>query len=189
MELPSSSDIHRLTVQEFDTSKLLAHAAKQARQRKYSEFMIVDIDSHHYESDHLSEIYEYIDVFNLVAAGTEPDGAHRAERTHSQQLATGPFHSEQFRPTSHDHSFCVLRTRSDGATLQPTGAGRPGADKTSPVVRRTGPAMRRDANSRAPRRAAVSGPLAGENTASRERERIGVLSSETSSRVVRRTPP
>ena len=61
MELPSSSDIHRLTVQEFDTSKLLAHAAKQARQRKYNEFMIVDIDSHHYESDHLSEIYEYID--------------------------------------------------------------------------------------------------------------------------------
>jgi uncharacterized protein len=61
MELPSSDEIHRLTVEEFDTSKLLAHARRQARQRKYSEFMIVDIDSHHYESDHLSEIYEYIE--------------------------------------------------------------------------------------------------------------------------------
>jgi len=61
MELPSSDEIHRLTVEEFDTSKLLAHAQRQARQRKYNEFMIVDIDSHHYESDHLSEIYEYIE--------------------------------------------------------------------------------------------------------------------------------
>ncbi len=61
MELPSSSDIHRLTVEEFDTSKLLAHAAQQARDRKFNEFLIVDIDSHHYESDHLGEIYPYID--------------------------------------------------------------------------------------------------------------------------------
>jgi uncharacterized protein len=61
MELPSSDEIHRLTVAEFDTSKLLAHARRQARQRKYSEFLIVDIDSHHYESDHLSEIYDYIE--------------------------------------------------------------------------------------------------------------------------------
>src|SRR5262249_21756951 len=62
MELPSSDEVHRLTVQEFDTTKLLAHAQRQARQRKYSEFLIVDIDSHHYESDHLSEIYEYIEA-------------------------------------------------------------------------------------------------------------------------------
>jgi len=62
MEIPSSDDIHRLTVEEFDTSKLLAHAQRQARQRKYNEFMIVDIDSHHYETDHLNEIYEYIEA-------------------------------------------------------------------------------------------------------------------------------
>jgi uncharacterized protein len=62
MELPSSHDIHRLTIEEFDTTKLLTHAAKQARERKYKDFMIVDIDSHHYESDHLAEIYEYIDA-------------------------------------------------------------------------------------------------------------------------------
>jgi len=61
MELPSSDEIQRLTVQEFDTTKLLAHASRQARQRNYSDFMIVDIDSHHYETDHLSEIYQYIE--------------------------------------------------------------------------------------------------------------------------------
>ena len=61
MELPSSDEIHRLTVEEFDTSKLLAHAARQAHQRNYSDFIIVDIDSHHYETDHLSEIYDYIE--------------------------------------------------------------------------------------------------------------------------------
>lgn len=61
MELLSSSDLHNLTVEEFNTSKLLSHASQQARERKFSEFMIVDIDSHHAESDHLSEIYQYID--------------------------------------------------------------------------------------------------------------------------------
>jgi uncharacterized protein len=61
MRLPSSSDIHDLSVEEFDTSTLLAHASAQARKRKYSEFMIVDIDSHHYESDHVRDIYPYIE--------------------------------------------------------------------------------------------------------------------------------
>src|SRR4030095_12287498 len=70
MELPSLDAIHRLTVQEFDTTKLLAHAHRQARQRKYSEFMIVDVDSHHYETDHLSEIYEYIEEPVVKQLGT-----------------------------------------------------------------------------------------------------------------------
>ena len=34
MDIPSSDEIHRLTVEEFDTTKLLAHAARQARARK-----------------------------------------------------------------------------------------------------------------------------------------------------------
>jgi len=61
MRLPSSSEIHDLSVAEFDTTTLLAHASAQARKRKYNEFMIVDIDSHHYESDHVRDIYPYID--------------------------------------------------------------------------------------------------------------------------------
>ena len=48
MELPLS-EYRRMKVDEFDSGKLLAHAAKQAKQRSYDAFPIVDVDSHHYE--------------------------------------------------------------------------------------------------------------------------------------------
>jgi uncharacterized protein len=60
MDLPLS-DFRRMAVEEFDTSKLLAHAAKQAGERGYKNFPIVDVDSHHYESESLNEILEYMD--------------------------------------------------------------------------------------------------------------------------------
>lgn len=60
MDLPLS-DFRRMAVEEFDTSKLLAHAAQQARERGYERFPIVDVDSHHYESESLSEILKYMD--------------------------------------------------------------------------------------------------------------------------------
>ena len=60
MDLPLS-DFRRMAVDEFDTSKLLAHAAQQARERNYQDFPIVDVDSHHYESESLNEILEYMD--------------------------------------------------------------------------------------------------------------------------------
>ncbi len=50
MDLPLS-DFRRMEVEEFDTTKLLAHAAKQATERGYKNFPIVDVDSHHYESE------------------------------------------------------------------------------------------------------------------------------------------
>ena len=49
MDLPLS-DFRRMAVEEFDTTKLLAHASKQAAERGYKNFPIVDVDSHHYES-------------------------------------------------------------------------------------------------------------------------------------------
>ena len=45
----------------FDTRKHLAHAARQAQARNYSDFLIVDVDSHHYESDSWGEIFEYVE--------------------------------------------------------------------------------------------------------------------------------
>jgi predicted TIM-barrel fold metal-dependent hydrolase len=60
MDLPLS-DFRRMAVEEFDTSKLLAHAKQQAAERGYKNFPIVDVDSHHYESESLSEILEYMD--------------------------------------------------------------------------------------------------------------------------------
>src|SRR5438477_6173972 len=60
MDLPLS-DFRRMSVAEFDTTKLLAHAALQAEERGYQGFPIVDVDSHHYETESLSEILEYMD--------------------------------------------------------------------------------------------------------------------------------
>ncbi len=46
---------------KFDTRGLLAHAAEQAEDRRYEDFMIVDVDSHHYETGSFKEIFEYIE--------------------------------------------------------------------------------------------------------------------------------
>src|SRR5476649_2621322 len=60
MELPLS-DFRSMAVEEFDTSKLLAHASQQATERGYKNFPIVDVDSHHYESESIDEILDYMD--------------------------------------------------------------------------------------------------------------------------------
>ena len=36
---------------EFDTRRHLSNAARQAEERQYSDYLIVDVDAHHYESD------------------------------------------------------------------------------------------------------------------------------------------
>ena len=59
MELPLSND-RRMKVDEFDSGKMLAHAAQQAKQRNYEQFPIVDVDSHHYELESFNEILEYM---------------------------------------------------------------------------------------------------------------------------------
>ncbi len=49
-----------MKVDEFDSGKMLAHAAQQAKQRNYDQFPIVDVDSHHYELELFNEILEYM---------------------------------------------------------------------------------------------------------------------------------
>ena len=48
MDLPLSND-RTWSVDEFDSGKALKHAARQAKQRNYDQFPIVDVDSHHVE--------------------------------------------------------------------------------------------------------------------------------------------
>ena len=48
-------------IEEFDTPTLLAHAAEQAAKRRYEDFNIVDVDSHHYETESFQQILEYIE--------------------------------------------------------------------------------------------------------------------------------
>ncbi len=56
---PSTFRDHSLD--EFDTTKLLTNAKKQSDERRYEDFLIVDVDSHHYETDSFAEIIEYIE--------------------------------------------------------------------------------------------------------------------------------
>src|SRR5262245_23981539 len=62
----------RVTMQELNTTRLLAHARKQASQRKLDDMLIVDVDSHHYENEVLDEFLPFIEndvVRQLVLAG------------------------------------------------------------------------------------------------------------------------
>ena len=47
--------------QKFDTRRLLANAEQQSIDRRYEDFMIVDVDAHHYEMGSYLEIFDYID--------------------------------------------------------------------------------------------------------------------------------
>ena len=48
-------------LEEFDTTRLLANAHEQAVKRRYEDFMIVDVDAHHYENESHTEITEFIE--------------------------------------------------------------------------------------------------------------------------------
>lgn len=45
----------------FDTRDVLAHAARQAEERSFRDFTIVDVDAHHYETESWAEIAEHIE--------------------------------------------------------------------------------------------------------------------------------
>ena len=58
-------------VEEFKTETLLKNASQQARDRHYEDFLIVDVDAHHYEMESLAQIIQYIDdpVLRHLAGG------------------------------------------------------------------------------------------------------------------------
>ena len=66
----------RVTVEELNTSRLLAHATKQAHQRKFDDIMIVDVDAHHYENEHFGEILPFMenDVLRQLAMAGQMKG-------------------------------------------------------------------------------------------------------------------
>jgi uncharacterized protein len=75
MEFPSSGT-NRLTVEEFDTTRHLAHATKQARERGFDRITIVDADTHHDEGGSPRAILKYIDspVGRHIARATSGEG-------------------------------------------------------------------------------------------------------------------
>src|SRR4029078_11668681 len=61
MEFPSSGSLKPLTVEEFDTTRHLAHAARQAKERGFDKITIVDADTHHDETTSFRKMVGYCD--------------------------------------------------------------------------------------------------------------------------------
>ena len=62
----------RVTVEELNTTRLLAHARKQAQQRKFDDMLIVDVDAHHYENECMDDILPFVEndvIRQLAIAG------------------------------------------------------------------------------------------------------------------------
>ncbi len=55
------TDMHMMDIEEADTTKILANAGKQRDEKKLNDFLIIDADCHHYETDSLREIVEFIE--------------------------------------------------------------------------------------------------------------------------------
>jgi hypothetical protein len=55
------SEVRKLATDDYTTREHLAHASQQARERNYQDFLIVDVDAHHYESESYREVFEFIE--------------------------------------------------------------------------------------------------------------------------------
>ena len=64
-----------MTIEEFDTSKLLINAARQRDQRNLQDTLVVDVDCHHYENESMAEIIEFIEDPVLRRTGQVYAGA------------------------------------------------------------------------------------------------------------------
>src|SRR5215471_17501550 len=51
----------RVSVDELNTTRLLAHARKEAHRRNLDDVMIVDVDAHHYENENFAEILPFME--------------------------------------------------------------------------------------------------------------------------------
>src|SRR5215471_7673775 len=51
----------RVAIEELNTSRLLAHARKQAQRRRLDDVLIVDVDSHHYENECYDEFLPFME--------------------------------------------------------------------------------------------------------------------------------
>src|ERR1700675_603826 len=55
------SEVRTPAFDRYSTTASLAHATQQAHARNYQDFLIVDVDSHHYENESYKEVFQYID--------------------------------------------------------------------------------------------------------------------------------
>jgi predicted TIM-barrel fold metal-dependent hydrolase len=72
MHFRSSDPLYDLHFDDFNTSRHLANARKQADVRGLNDVLIVDVDCHHYETDNFEQVLSYIEdpTFRQVALNT-----------------------------------------------------------------------------------------------------------------------
>ena len=73
------NEVRQLNPEQYTETKALEHASQQARQRNYQDFLIVDVDAHHYESESYKEVFSYIE--NPVIKMEAMDSMSRAGRS------------------------------------------------------------------------------------------------------------
>src|SRR4026207_106370 len=73
----------RVSVDELNTTRLLAHARKQAVQRKFDDMLIVDVDAHHYENEHFGDILPFMEneAFKQLSQSTRASTRSRGTFT------------------------------------------------------------------------------------------------------------
>ena len=106
------NEVRKLAADDYTTTQHLEHASQQARERNYQDFLIVDVDSHHYESESYKEVFQYIESPVIRRAGARILQARPARldaRRH--RSATRTFRG---RITRHD-----ARTTTSAATTSP----------------------------------------------------------------------
>jgi uncharacterized protein len=54
-------DARSVDFNQYSSTKHLEHATRQAAARNYQDFLIVDVDAHHYENESYKEVFEYIE--------------------------------------------------------------------------------------------------------------------------------
>src|SRR5437016_6070385 len=55
------NEVRSLAFDRYSTTASLEHATQQAHERNYQHFLIVDVDSHHYESESYKDVFQYIE--------------------------------------------------------------------------------------------------------------------------------
>ncbi len=73
------NNVREVRFDEFSSSGSLIKATEQAHKRNYKDFLIVDVDSHHYESESYGEIFKYIE--NPVIRRQALESASRGGRS------------------------------------------------------------------------------------------------------------
>ncbi len=73
MDMPRN-ETRPVSFEDFSTPKHLEKASEQARARNYQDFLIVDVDSHHYENENYAEVFQFIESPVLRREAMESGG-------------------------------------------------------------------------------------------------------------------